>query len=72
MRAAVDGGMGSSRCERVADTIGAISSINVRGRIFARIRKVREIPICLVKALTLNRLPGNRQDVSETDKKSRR
>lgn len=40
MRAAVDGGMGSIRCERVADTMYSINSINVRGRILARIRKV--------------------------------
>ncbi|RPD66792.1 hypothetical protein L226DRAFT_452976 [Lentinus tigrinus ALCF2SS1-7] len=40
MRAAVDGGMGSTRCERVADTMVFVNSINVRGRILARIRKV--------------------------------
>ena len=40
MRAAVDGGMGSQRCEVVADIMTGITSINVRGRIFARIRKV--------------------------------
>ncbi|KAI0737738.1 hypothetical protein C8Q80DRAFT_1276173 [Daedaleopsis nitida] len=37
MRAAVDGGMGSTRCEKVADTIIAVNSINVRGRILARV-----------------------------------
>ena len=40
MRAAVDGGMGSSRCEKVADTMSALNTINVRGRILARVRKV--------------------------------
>ncbi|KAI0775878.1 hypothetical protein BD413DRAFT_470082 [Trametes elegans] len=40
MRAAVDGGMGSIRCEKVADTMCALNSINVRGRILARLRKV--------------------------------
>ncbi|PCH40763.1 hypothetical protein WOLCODRAFT_88808 [Wolfiporia cocos MD-104 SS10] len=40
MRAAVDGGAGSARCDRVADTMGAISSINVRGRLLSRLRKV--------------------------------
>ncbi|CAL1700085.1 unnamed protein product [Somion occarium] len=40
MRAAVDGGMGSQRCEIIADVMTAVTSINVRGRIFARIRKV--------------------------------
>jgi hypothetical protein len=41
IRAAVDGGIGSQRCEIVADTMSALSSINVRGRIFSRLRKVR-------------------------------
>ncbi|KAI1796034.1 hypothetical protein LXA43DRAFT_649826 [Ganoderma leucocontextum] len=40
MRAAVDGGMGSSRCEKIADAMTTMSSINVRGRILARVRKV--------------------------------
>ncbi|KAI0355329.1 hypothetical protein OH77DRAFT_1424817 [Trametes cingulata] len=40
MRAAVDGGMGSLRCEKVAETMTALNSINVRGRVLARIRKV--------------------------------
>ncbi|KAH9927288.1 uncharacterized protein B0H18DRAFT_1161603 [Fomitopsis serialis] len=40
MRAAVDGGVASVRCERVADTMSAITSINVRGRILSRLRKV--------------------------------
>lgn len=44
MRAAADSGIGSSRCEAMADTITYISSINVRGRILARIRKVGWLP----------------------------
>lgn len=43
MRAAVDGGVGSQRCEIVADTMSSVTSINVRARIAARIRKVRLI-----------------------------
>ncbi|KAI0340881.1 hypothetical protein BDW22DRAFT_1485833 [Trametopsis cervina] len=39
LRAAIDGGIGSQRCEIVADTMSSLSSINVRGRIFSRIRK---------------------------------
>ena len=42
MRAAVDGGIGSQRCEIVADTMSSLSSINVRARIAARIRKVSQ------------------------------
>lgn len=40
MRAAVDGGIGSVRCARVADSMGAMSSINIRGRLLSRLRKV--------------------------------
>ncbi|KAL7282669.1 hypothetical protein ACG7TL_004142 [Trametes sanguinea] len=40
MRAAVDGGMGSLRCEKVAETMTVLNSINVRGRVLARLRKV--------------------------------
>ncbi|KAI0089247.1 hypothetical protein BDY19DRAFT_1089227 [Irpex rosettiformis] len=39
IRAAVDGGIGSQRCEVIADTMSAMSSINVRGHILSRIRK---------------------------------
>lgn len=41
MRAAVDGGIGSSRCELMADTVASLSSLNVRGKILAKVRKVR-------------------------------
>lgn len=40
MRAAVDGGMGSLRCEKVAELMTSLNSINVRGRVLARVRKV--------------------------------
>ncbi|KAH9854976.1 hypothetical protein C2E23DRAFT_883516 [Lenzites betulinus] len=40
MRAAVDGGMGSVRSEKVAELMVWLNTINVRGRVLARIRKV--------------------------------
>lgn len=40
MRSAVDGGAGSRRCEVIARTVASLSSINVRGRIFSKLRKV--------------------------------
>ncbi|KAG2156346.1 hypothetical protein DEU56DRAFT_231415 [Suillus clintonianus] len=40
IRAASDGGIGSRRCETIARTTAALSSINVRGRIFSKLRKV--------------------------------
>lgn len=40
MRAAIDGGVGSKRCEVVARTVASLSSITVRGRIFSKLRKV--------------------------------
>ncbi|KAF7975643.1 hypothetical protein HWV62_9093 [Athelia sp. TMB] len=40
MRAAIDGGAGSKRCEVVARTVASLSPIIVRGRIFAKLRKI--------------------------------
>ena len=40
MRSAVDGGMGSQRCEMMAETLGSLASISARGRILAKLRKV--------------------------------
>ncbi|THH13571.1 hypothetical protein EW146_g6666 [Bondarzewia mesenterica] len=39
MRAAVDGGLGSQRCETVALIMMPLSSINVRGQILSKMRK---------------------------------
>jgi neurofibromin 1 len=39
IRAASDGGIGSRRCETIARSTAALSSINVRGRIFSKLRK---------------------------------
>lgn len=43
MRSAIDGGVGSKRCEVVARTVATLSSINVRGRIFSKLRKVYQM-----------------------------
>ena len=40
VRAATDGGIGSRRCEIVADTLTVLSSISVRGKILSKLRKV--------------------------------
>lgn len=50
MRTAVDGGIGSARCEVAARTVATLSSINVRGRIFSKLRKVKLFAInsCLL------------------------
>ncbi|KAF9266130.1 hypothetical protein L218DRAFT_1016740 [Marasmius fiardii PR-910] len=39
VRTATDGGIGTRRCEVIAHAISALSSINVRGRLFSRLRK---------------------------------
>ena len=39
MRAAVDGGMGSSRCDMMAEVLSSMNSMNVRGRILAKLRR---------------------------------
>ena len=41
VRAAADGGIGSRRCETISHIVAALSSINVRGRIYSKLRKVR-------------------------------
>ncbi|KAL4081516.1 hypothetical protein V8B97DRAFT_1923406 [Scleroderma yunnanense] len=40
IRAAADGGIGSRRCETIARTAAGLASINVRGKIFVKLRKV--------------------------------
>lgn len=40
IRAAADGGVGSRRCEIITRTASGLASINVRGKIFAKLRKV--------------------------------
>lgn len=40
MRAAIDGGVGSQRCETIALAMMPLSSINVRGQILSKMRKV--------------------------------
>ncbi|TFY83118.1 hypothetical protein EWM64_g893 [Hericium alpestre] len=39
MRAAIDGGLGSQRCEIIATVMAPLSSIHVRGQIFSKMRK---------------------------------
>ncbi|PFH50162.1 hypothetical protein AMATHDRAFT_80979 [Amanita thiersii Skay4041] len=39
VRMAVDGGIGSSRCEAVADILACLSSIGVRAKLYSRLRK---------------------------------
>lgn len=39
-RAAIDGGISSRRCEAVSEALVVMSSINVRGRVLAKLRRV--------------------------------
>ena len=41
MRTAVDGGIGSSRCETMVNVLSAMASKSAKGRILAKLRKVR-------------------------------
>jgi neurofibromin 1 len=43
VRAATDSGIGTRRCETISDIVAALSSINVRGRIYSKLRKVRHM-----------------------------
>lgn len=39
-RAAIDGGISSRRCEAIAETLVVLASINVRGKVLAKLRRV--------------------------------
>jgi hypothetical protein len=39
IRMAIDGTVGSLRCENIAKIIGSLSSINVKGKLISRLRK---------------------------------
>ena len=43
VRAATDSGIGTRRCETISHIVAALSSINVRGRIYSKLRKVRHM-----------------------------
>jgi hypothetical protein len=40
IRAAVDAGVGSQRCQIVGETVATLTSIGIRGRILSKVRKV--------------------------------
>lgn len=40
VRTATDGGIGTQRCETISHIVALLSSINVRGRIYSKLRKV--------------------------------
>jgi hypothetical protein len=40
VRSATDSGVGTPRCEAIANIISSLSSISVRGRIYSKLRKV--------------------------------
>ena len=69
MRAAVDGGMGSSRCDMMAETLSSMCSMSVRGRILAKLRKVSH---CMRFLMTVtDALLGTRKDIDETQQDAR-
>jgi neurofibromin 1 len=41
LKSAVDAGIGSDQAANAADTLVSVSSVAVRGRVIARLRKVR-------------------------------
>lgn len=69
MRAAVDGGLGSRRCEQVADTLIAMSSINVRARVLMKLRRVSRCDclICQLFTYFLSIFKGTFQGLRESN-----
>ncbi|KAF8806096.1 hypothetical protein BYT27DRAFT_7141632 [Phlegmacium glaucopus] len=53
VRTATDGGVGTRRCETISHIVAALSSINVRGRIYSKLRKA----LSKVSAKPSNTLP---------------
>jgi hypothetical protein len=67
-RAAIDAGVGSTRCEVVADTLVTMASINTKGKIIAKLRRVsyfhyllfdaaREVEVCTQVISKINQKP---------------
>lgn len=50
MRSAIDGAAGSKQCEVIARTVATLSSVNVRGRIFSKLRKVHYVYLLSVQS----------------------
>lgn len=44
VRTATDGGIGTRRCETIAHIVASLSSINVRGKLYTKLRKVCLLP----------------------------
>jgi hypothetical protein len=42
LRSAMDSGIGSHRCESVSNIVACLSSISIRGRLFAKLRRVSD------------------------------
>ncbi|KAF8645481.1 hypothetical protein AX16_007766 [Volvariella volvacea WC 439] len=55
VRAAADGGIGTKRCETIAQIIASLSSISVRGRIYSKLRKA----LSKASAKVANTLPDH-------------
>jgi hypothetical protein len=51
IRSAIDGGIGSQRCEVIARIVAGLSSINVRGRIYSMLRKVCVLAMSMIAVL---------------------
>jgi hypothetical protein len=68
MRAAIDGGVYSQRCETICLAVVPLSSINVRGLILSKMRKV-----CMRYATQYyaDRMQGFGQNLCQADQKSR-
>jgi len=54
IQTAVDSGLGSQRCEQVADILIAMSSINVRAHVLKALRKVSHCTVSTMSALNLS------------------
>lgn len=70
IRGAIDGGMGSTRCETIARIVSSLSSINVRGKLLSKLRRVSEASSPPVQRNLIANL-GPRENLHEAVENSR-
>ena len=64
VRTATDGGIGTPRCEAISHIMATLSSINVRGRIYSKLRKVYSLFTANFQKKKLSSATGLKQSPS--------
>ena len=69
-RSAIDGGLGSNRCELIAEALVNMSSVEVKGKLLARLRRVSSHSrvAILSECIALGRHPDQESALSLTSR----